>query len=96
MERVPRWGMEAATVRAGAKANIDPGNCAENDTEEGAEDQGTGGEFGTGLGGGNEGFEGGFAGCGCCHVVRLPACSKLFRLGWECISGGTVGVYGFR
>lgn len=71
-----RDGDGSSDGEAGAKANID-GNCAENDTEEGAEDQGTSGEFGAGLGGGNEGFEGGFDGCGCCHVVRLPACSKL-------------------
>ena len=47
---------------AGAEAYVD-GDGSEEDAEDGAEDEGADGELGAGLGGGDEGFEGGLGGC---------------------------------
>ena len=60
---------------AGAEADVD-GDGSEEDAEEAAEDEGAGGELGAGFRGGDEGFEGGPGGCGCCHGAS-PACSSF-------------------
>ena len=53
-----------------------------------AEDEGSGGEFGAGFGGGDEGFEDGLWWCGGCHGGASPAwLGWMFSASMECISG---------
>ena len=88
MEKRTEMGMEAATVEAGAEAYVD-GDGSEEDAEEGSEDEGSGGEFGAGLCGGDEGFEDGLGWCGGCHDGDAsPAwLGWMFSASMECISG---------
>ena len=68
---------------AGAEADVD-GDGSEEDAEDGAEEEGAGGELGAGFGGGDEGFEV-LRGC---HAVPGLRWLVVLTTGAECISGG--------